>query len=109
LTGLGARVWAEQATRELAGISGRARTAVELTASEQRVAELVAAGMSNKQVAAALVVTPRTVETHLTRVYAKLGVRSRVELATRFPVAVVPPRRPHSVGVSTMPADRALP
>jgi DNA-binding CsgD family transcriptional regulator len=55
-----------------------------LTASERRVAELVAEGLSNKEVAVALVVTPRTVEAHLTRVYAKLGVRSRAGLASRL-------------------------
>jgi DNA-binding CsgD family transcriptional regulator len=63
-----------------------------LTVTEQRVAELVAEGRSNREVAQALVVTPRTVEAHLTRIYAKLGLRSRAELAR------------HSVGVSALPA-----
>jgi DNA-binding CsgD family transcriptional regulator len=56
-----------------------------LTASEQQVAKLVAAGHSNKEVAAALSVTVRTVEAHLTRIYGKLGVRSRTELARQQP------------------------
>jgi DNA-binding NarL/FixJ family response regulator len=51
--------------------------------TERRVAELVAEGRTNKDVAAALFVTVRTVESNLTRVYAKLGVRSRTELAVR--------------------------
>lgn len=53
----------------------------DLTPTEQRVAELVAAGMRNKQVAAELDLALKTVETHLTRVYRKLGIHSRAELA----------------------------
>ena len=51
-----------------------------LTSSELKVAVAVAAGHSNKQVAARLSVSPRTVEIHLTRVYAKLGLRGRADL-----------------------------
>ena len=53
----------------------------ELTEREQTIAELVASGRSNKQVAAALFLSQKTIEHHLSRIYAKLGVRSRVELA----------------------------
>src|SRR5439155_132912 len=53
-------------------------------ATQRRVAELVAEGRTNREVAAALHVTPRTVEGTLSRVYAKLGVRSRTELARRW-------------------------
>jgi DNA-binding CsgD family transcriptional regulator len=56
---------------------------VGLTPSERRVAELVAAGQSNKQVATALFISPKTVEGHLANVFAKLGVRSRAELARK--------------------------
>ena len=52
-----------------------------LTPAEQRVAELVAEGRTNREVAATLVLGERTVETHLTHIYAKLGIRSRTELA----------------------------
>lgn len=52
-----------------------------LTPSETRVAHLVAEGLQNKQIAAALGVRPRTVETHLTNAYRKLGVNSRRLLA----------------------------
>ena len=52
--------------------------------TERRVAELVVAGLSNKEVAARLFVTVRTVENHLSKVYAKLGVRSRTQLAGRL-------------------------
>ena len=80
---LGAALWSAKARRELARISGR-RTAEGLTETERRVAELVAAGHSNKQVANELHVTVRTVESNLTKVYAKLGVHSRTELARRL-------------------------
>jgi DNA-binding CsgD family transcriptional regulator len=81
---LGASLWAERARTELGRISGRAPSRGELTASERRVAGLVAEGWTNREVAAALHVTPRTVEGTLSRVYTKLGVRSRTELARRW-------------------------
>lgn len=81
---LGARLWAGKARAELARIGGRA-PAGGLTATEQRIAELVAEGRSNKEVAAALFVTVKTVERNLTRIYEKLGVRSRSQLAARLP------------------------
>lgn len=52
-----------------------------LTVSERRIAELAAAGMTNKQVATAAFVSPKTVEANLARAYAKLGIRSRAQLA----------------------------
>jgi DNA-binding NarL/FixJ family response regulator len=79
----GTPLWAEKARRELARIGGRPRADTDLTASERRVAELVAAGRSNKQVAAELFVSPKTVEGHLSSIYAKLGIHSRLELARR--------------------------
>jgi DNA-binding CsgD family transcriptional regulator len=78
---LGAVLWVEKARDELARISGRASPGAELTVTEQRLAELVAEGRSNNQVAAALFVSPKTVETKLSRIYAKLEVHSRTELA----------------------------
>ena len=80
--GIGTPVWAERARAELARISGRAPSG-GLTPTEERVAGLVAQGRSNKEVADALFVSVRTVEANLTRIYAKLGVRSRTELASR--------------------------
>jgi len=82
---LGAKLWSTKARRELARVSGRARTD-GLTETEHRVAELVASGRSNKEIAGELFVTVRTVETHLTKIYAKLGVRSRTELVSRLPL-----------------------
>jgi DNA-binding CsgD family transcriptional regulator len=75
--------WAARARAEAARIGGRASSA-GLTPSEERVAALVADGNTNREVAAALFVTERTVESALTRVYAKLGIRSRTELAARL-------------------------
>jgi DNA-binding CsgD family transcriptional regulator len=81
---LGASLWSDRTRRELRRISGRAPSRGELTPTERRVAELVAEGRTNKEVAAVLYVAPRTVEGTLSRVYSKLGVRSRTELARRL-------------------------
>jgi DNA-binding NarL/FixJ family response regulator len=80
----GAAVWEQRAVEELARIGGRAPASGGLTPIEQRVVELVTAGQTNRQVAAALFLSTRTVEGHLSRVYGKLGVRSRVELTRRL-------------------------
>ena len=79
----GAAGWAEKARAELGSIGGRTREE-GLTPAERRVATLVAAGRTNREVAAALVLGERTVESHLTSIYSKLGVRSRTELARRI-------------------------
>jgi DNA-binding CsgD family transcriptional regulator len=85
---LGARLWSAKAGRELARVAGRRRSE-GLTETERRVASLVAIGKSNKEVASELFMTARTVESHLTRIYEKVGVRSRTELAHRLPDAKV--------------------
>jgi DNA-binding CsgD family transcriptional regulator len=81
---LPAPLWAQRARAELERIGGRRGSAGELTPSEQRVADLVIAGKSNREIATELFVTVHTVEKALTRAYAKLGVRSRTELAHRL-------------------------
>ena len=81
---LGAALWAEKAAAELARIPGRGRASGELTETERRVAELVVSGLSNREVAATMFVSVRTVEANLSRIYAKLGLRSRTELARHF-------------------------
>ena len=80
---IGAAGWAEKARAELGQIGGRTRSE-GLTAAEQRVAALVAEGRTNREVAAALFLAERTVASHLSHVYAKLGVRSRTELARKL-------------------------
>ena len=80
---LGAATWVEKARAELGSIGGRTHEE-GLTAAERRVAALVAAGRTNREVAAALFLGERTVAGHLTHIYAKLGVRSRTELARRL-------------------------
>jgi DNA-binding NarL/FixJ family response regulator len=81
---LGAGLWAERAREELSRVSGRApRGARELTPAETRVVELAADGLANKEIASRLYVTVHTVELHLSHAYAKLGVRSRAQLAAR--------------------------
>ena len=81
---IGAAIWRDRAGRELGRISGRvAGDRDELTPTERQIAERVATGRSNREVAAELFVTVRTVEANLTRIYAKVGVRSRGELAAR--------------------------
>jgi DNA-binding CsgD family transcriptional regulator len=82
---LGSPGWAEAARSELARVGARRpRAAGELTEAEQRVAQLAADGLSNKEIAGRLFVTVRTVEVHLKHAYAKLGIRSRTQLAGRL-------------------------
>ena len=84
--GLGAGLWAERARGELRATGETARrrdasTVDDLTPQELRIAQLVGAGASNREVGAQLFVSPKTVEYHLRKVFLKLGVASRVELA----------------------------
>lgn len=81
---LGAPLWAEKAAEELARIPGRTPGSGDLTETERRVAELVAEGLSNKEVAGALFVSVRTVEANLSKAFVKLGVHSRTELLVRL-------------------------
>jgi DNA-binding CsgD family transcriptional regulator len=81
--------WAETARRELGASGQRARKRCdesrdELTPQEDEIARIVARGATNREVAAQLFVSPKTVETHLSHIYRKLGVRSRTELARAF-------------------------
>jgi DNA-binding CsgD family transcriptional regulator len=81
---LGAESWVAKAEDELAHIGGRAPAVGGLTPSETRVARLAARGLTTKEIAARLFVSTKTVEGHLSSVYAKLAVRSRTELAGTF-------------------------
>jgi DNA-binding CsgD family transcriptional regulator len=82
---LGTPVYADRAHAELGRLGGRVAEALQLTATETQVAELVGAGHTNQEVAEVLFVSVRTVESHLGRIYRKLGVRSRTELARALP------------------------
>jgi DNA-binding CsgD family transcriptional regulator len=77
---LGALLWAEKARAELARTGSRAASPGELTPTEQRVAELVAEGHTNREVADALFVSVKTVEANLSRIFQKLGISSRRQL-----------------------------
>jgi DNA-binding CsgD family transcriptional regulator len=85
---LGSPPWIKRAGEEIDRIPGRRiSTAPGLTYAESRIAELVAAGGSNREVAVALFLTVKTVEVTLTRIYQKMGVRSRAGLAHAFGAA----------------------
>jgi DNA-binding CsgD family transcriptional regulator len=84
------RLVAGRARHELAACGARPRRSAltgteSLTPAERQVARLAARGLSNKDIAQHLFVTRRTVETHLTHIYAKLAVGSRIELEPYFP------------------------
>ncbi|MDA0172896.1 LuxR C-terminal-related transcriptional regulator [Solirubrobacter taibaiensis] len=82
---LGSDGWADRARSELSRVGARRpRPAGELTPTEERVARLAAEGHANKEIARMLFVTVHTVEAHLSKAYAKLGVRSRTQLAGRL-------------------------
>lgn len=81
---IGAALWAQRARDELARVNVRPTRDQGLTPSERRVADLAASGMSNRDIAATLFISIKTVEANLGRVYRKLGVRGRVALARRL-------------------------
>jgi DNA-binding CsgD family transcriptional regulator len=82
--GLGTALWAARAREELGRIGGRVARPWDLTPTERKVAELAAAGSTNREIADALFLSVRTVEGALSHAYHKLGVRSRTELARRL-------------------------
>jgi DNA-binding CsgD family transcriptional regulator len=77
---LGTPLWADRARAELARAKVAPTRDLALTPSERRVAELAASGMTNRDVAAALFISPKTVDANLARVYRKLGIKTRAEL-----------------------------
>ena len=88
---MGSPGWAEAARSELERVGARRPSqAGELTPTERRVAELAIQGLANKEIARALVVSVSTVEFHLSNTYAKLGIRSRAQLAGRLAAPVEP-------------------
>src|SRR5262249_24369752 len=89
---LAAPLWAQRARSELSRLGLRPPAPLALTDTEERVAALAAAGHTNRQVAQALFLSPKTVEANLARIYRKLGISSRAELGRA--VARTPPPRP---------------
>ena len=81
---LGAPLWADRTKAELARIGLRPRAPTDLTATERRVAELAATGLSSRQIAEQAFLSPKTVGNVLGRVYEKLGIHSRAELGARM-------------------------
>ncbi|MEX7471429.1 LuxR C-terminal-related transcriptional regulator [Mycobacterium adipatum] len=81
---LGTPLWAERTRTELGRANVGPHRDATLTPSEQRVAELAASGMTNRDVAAALFISPKTVEANLSRIYRKLGINSRAALGRRM-------------------------
>jgi DNA-binding NarL/FixJ family response regulator len=97
----GAAQWARNARAGLDRLGLRAGSSGELTPTEQHIAQLAASGLTNRQIATARFVSPKTVEAQLTRVYRKLGVRSRAQLAhllgqRQKPPDTLPPSPAHS-------------
>jgi DNA-binding NarL/FixJ family response regulator len=82
---LGTPMWTERARAELSRTNVSPHNDIELTPSERRVAELAASGMTNRDIATTLFISPKTVEHNMTRVYRKLGIHTRAELGQRMP------------------------
>ena len=80
---IGSPLWAARAQRELARLT-TGSAGPTLTDAERQVAEQAAAGLTNRQIAAVLFLSEKTVEMHLSNTYRKLGIRSRVQLAERL-------------------------
>src|SRR5262249_51867452 len=74
---LGTPLWASRAQDELDRVDVSPAGSAELTPTERRVAQLTGTGMTNRQVAEALFISPKTVEANLARVYSKLNIHSR--------------------------------
>lgn len=81
---VGSALWAAKARAEIARLGVRTEAQAGLTPVEQRIAALVADGRTNREIAAAMSLSEKTVEANLSRMYRKLGVKSRAGLAAQF-------------------------
>lgn len=81
---MGASAWAARAESDLRRVGRRPPQSLDLTETEHRIAMLVAAGLTNRQVAGQAFISPKTVEANLAKVYRKLGISSRAELGARM-------------------------
>ena len=95
--------------RELKRISGRAATPGALTPAEERVAALVAEGKTNREVAAALFLSDRTVEGHLAHIFGKLGIRYRTEIASALALSQTQGIASSNTGDSPVSAEPSAP
>jgi DNA-binding CsgD family transcriptional regulator len=84
LVAAGSPLWRARVEDELARLGRPASDSTALSPSEERVAVLAGQGLTNRQVAARLSISQKTVEAHLARAYAKLGIHSRAELGARM-------------------------
>jgi DNA-binding CsgD family transcriptional regulator/exonuclease VII small subunit len=98
---LGAPLWEQRAQDGLARAGSAVLPSGELTPTEQRIAHLVGEGKKNREVAEALFISVKTVEANLSRIFDKLGVRSRTELARRIAT------HSHRVSPDSSPLDRS--
>ena len=106
---IGAALWAERARAALSRISGRAATPGALTPAEERVAALVAEGKTNREVAAALFLSDRTVEWHLSHIFGKLGIRHRAQLGAALAAHLIPGVDVSNTGDSPVSAESIAP
>ncbi len=81
---LGSPLWAQRARDELERLTAVSAEGLGLTAAKSRIAQRAAAGLSNREIAAELFLSPKTVEMNLSTVYRKLGIRSRAQLHRRL-------------------------
>ncbi|MEY2416933.1 MAG: hypothetical protein QOH53_2267, partial [Ilumatobacteraceae bacterium] len=81
---LGAAQWSDRCEHEMQRVGTPAASVTSLTATEQKIAELAASGLTNRQVAEQSFLSPKTVEANLARIYRKLGITSRAELGARM-------------------------
>lgn len=95
---IGSPRWADRARDELARLGTQAGEAGQLTPSEERIARLAGSGLTNREVADRLRISPKTVEANLAKAYAKLAIRTRAELG-RW--AVDGPSTPSEAGAPT--------
>jgi DNA-binding CsgD family transcriptional regulator len=100
---LEAEPWRDHAAGELGRISGRQPAGRALTPTESRIVALVPAGHTNKEVAAALYLSPKTVEGNLRNVFRKVGVQTRTELARHVLAGRL------SQGIPSLPEDPQQP
>jgi DNA-binding CsgD family transcriptional regulator len=111
---MGTPLWANRARGELAATKSSAAQHMQLTPSEQCIAELAAAGMTNRDVATRLSISLKTVEANLTRIYRKLGIQSRGELGQRMSPSIDDHQRlrkyalPHVMGAGDLELAHVL-